>query len=196
MNTFLKLAFLFYIGSSLGWVLELFFRRFISGNNPERKWINPGFMVGPYVPLYGTGLCILYLVSRLSESRQIANPVWNHIAMLVLMAAAMTAIEYIAGILLLKVMNARLWDYSRRWGNVNGLISPPVFRHLGSDGRGLLFLCGSLHFAGTGLAFPQFGVFLCHRRVFRRFRHRFRLFHPPHGQDKDLCPREECGGPL
>lgn len=30
-------------------------------------------MVGPYVPLYGTGLCILYLVSRLSESRQIAN---------------------------------------------------------------------------------------------------------------------------
>lgn len=64
MNTFLKLAFLFYIGSSLGWVLELFFRRFISGNNPERKWINPGFMVGPYVPLYGTGLCILYLVSR------------------------------------------------------------------------------------------------------------------------------------
>ena len=47
MNTFLKLAFLFYIGSSLGWVLELFFRRFISGNNPERKWINPGFMVGP-----------------------------------------------------------------------------------------------------------------------------------------------------
>lgn len=50
MNTFLKLAFLFYIGSSLGWVLELFFRRFISGNNPERKWINPGFMVGPYGP--------------------------------------------------------------------------------------------------------------------------------------------------
>ena len=44
--------------------------------------------------------------------------------MLVLMAAAMTAIEYIAGILLLKMMNARLWDYSRRWGNVNGLICP------------------------------------------------------------------------
>ena len=124
MNTFLKLAFLFYIGSSLGWVLELLFRRFISGNNPERKWINPGFMVGPYVPLYGTGLCILYLVSRLAESRQGADPVWNNILMLVLMAAAMTAIEYIAGIMLLKVMNARLWDYSRRWGNIDGLICP------------------------------------------------------------------------
>ena len=124
MNTFLKLAFLFYIGSSLGWVLELFFRRFISGNNPERKWINPGFMVGPYVPLYGMGLCILYLVSRLSERWQIADPVWNHILMLLLMAAAMTAIEYIAGIMTLKVMHTRLWDYSKRWGNIDGLICP------------------------------------------------------------------------
>ena len=124
MNTFLKLALLFYIGSSLGWVLELFFRRFISGNNPERMWINPGFTAGPYVPLYGMGLCILYLVSRLSERRQIADPVWNHILMLLLMAAAMTAIEYIAGIMTLKVMHTRLWDYSKRWGNIDGLICP------------------------------------------------------------------------
>ena len=56
----------------LGWVLELLFRRFLSGNNPERKWINPGFMVGPYVPLYGSGLCILYLVSRLAERNTLA----------------------------------------------------------------------------------------------------------------------------
>lgn len=62
MNLFLKLAYLFFIGSVLGWVLELFYRRFISSANPERKWINPGFCVGPYVPLYGSGLCILYLL--------------------------------------------------------------------------------------------------------------------------------------
>ena len=124
MNTFLKLAFLFFIGSVLGWVLELLFRRFLSGNNPERKWINPGFMVGPYVPLYGSGLCILYLVSRLAERNTLASPLWNNILMLLLMAAAMTGIEYLAGILLLKVMKTRLWDYSRRWGNVNGLICP------------------------------------------------------------------------
>ncbi|MGN0035225.1 MAG: hypothetical protein ACI364_05820 [Coriobacteriales bacterium] len=33
--------------------MELFFRRFISSNNPQRKWINPGFLAGPYLPLYG-----------------------------------------------------------------------------------------------------------------------------------------------
>ena len=47
MDIFLTLAFLFFIGSVFGWVLELFFRRFISAANPERKWINPGFCTGP-----------------------------------------------------------------------------------------------------------------------------------------------------
>lgn len=48
MNMFLTLAYLFFIGSTLGWVAELLYRRFLSGANPERKWINPGFCVGPY----------------------------------------------------------------------------------------------------------------------------------------------------
>ena len=38
MNIFLTLAFLFFIGATLGWVLELLFRRFFSSANPERKW--------------------------------------------------------------------------------------------------------------------------------------------------------------
>ena len=60
MSTLLTLSFLFFMGSVAGWVLELFFRRFFSSANPERKWINPGFCTGPYVPLYGLGLCALY----------------------------------------------------------------------------------------------------------------------------------------
>lgn len=67
MNLFLTLAYLFFIGSTLGWVAELLYRRFLSGANPERKWINPGFCVGPYVPLYGSGLCILFLLAALGE---------------------------------------------------------------------------------------------------------------------------------
>ena len=49
MNVFLTLAFLFFIGSIGGWILELFYRRMIS----NKEWINPGFLVGPYLPLYG-----------------------------------------------------------------------------------------------------------------------------------------------
>ena len=51
MSLFLTLADLFFIGSVFGWVLELLFRKFFSGTNPEHRWINPGFCVGPYLPL-------------------------------------------------------------------------------------------------------------------------------------------------
>ena len=44
MNQVLIFAFLFFIGSCLGWCMEVFFRRFFSRANPERKWINPGFL--------------------------------------------------------------------------------------------------------------------------------------------------------
>ena len=56
MSVFLTLAYLFFIGSVFGWVLELFFRKFFSSSNPEHKWINPGFCTGPYLPIYGCGL--------------------------------------------------------------------------------------------------------------------------------------------
>ena len=124
MNLFLILAFLFFIGSVTGWVLELFFRRFISVANPERKWINPGFCVGPYVPLYGFGLCFMYLIASLEKVNLIENPVLNKLVLFVVMAICMTVIEYIAGILVLKTMNVSLWDYSGMWGNIQGIICP------------------------------------------------------------------------
>ena len=60
MNLFLTLAFLFFIGAITGWVIEVLFRRFLSSANPERKWINPGFCTGPYLPLYGNQYFDLY----------------------------------------------------------------------------------------------------------------------------------------
>lgn len=40
------------------------------------------------------------------------------------MMITVTAIEYIAGIIFIKGMGVKLWDYSDRWGNVDGLICP------------------------------------------------------------------------
>lgn len=124
MKLFLPLAFLFAVGSVLGWVLELFFRRFISAANPERKWINPGFCVGPYVPLYGFGLCILYLLASLETKIPIQSPGLSKAILFLVMAIAMTVIEYIAGVLALKVLKVRLWDYSDEWANLQGIICP------------------------------------------------------------------------
>ena len=68
MNFLLVAAFLFFAGSLIGWTIELVWRRFFSKNNPERKWINPGFLVGPYLPLYGFSLVILFSLSFIDVS--------------------------------------------------------------------------------------------------------------------------------
>lgn len=48
----------------------------------------------------------------------------GRIMMFAFMAISMTVIEYIAGIMCLKLMKLRLWDYSKMWGNIQGLICP------------------------------------------------------------------------
>lgn len=124
MNLFLTLAFLFFIGSVSGWIIELLFRRFISSSNPERKWINPGFCTGPYLPIYGFGLCLMYLIASLENFQLIKYPFWNKLVLFAIMALCMTVIEYIAGIICLKVAKVRLWDYTNEWGNIQGIICP------------------------------------------------------------------------
>ncbi len=105
-------------------MLELFFRKFFSKANPEHRWINPGFCVGPYVPLYGSGLCILYLLASLGSATGWEDSAGGRALLFLAMAVSMTAIEYAAGVLLLKIAKVRLWDYSMLWGNVDGLICP------------------------------------------------------------------------
>ena len=124
MSIFLTLADLFFIGSTFGWVLELLFRHWFSSSNPEHRWINPGFCVGPYVPLYGFGLCILYVLAAIGDHSGFGATASGRAVLFVCMAVSMTAIEYIAGIWLLKRMKLRLWDYSDMWGNIQGLVCP------------------------------------------------------------------------
>lgn len=124
MSTFLILAFLFCIGSLGGWCLEVIFRKFFSGANPEHKWINPGFCMGPYLPIYGFGLCFLYLIASLEPLIVASSPFWTKVVLFLTMAVCMTAVEYIGGLFLLKYYHIRLWDYRDCWGNVQGLICP------------------------------------------------------------------------
>lgn len=124
MSLFLILAYLFFIGSCLGWLLELIFRRFFSSANPERRWINPGFCTGPYLPLYGSGLCILYLIASLEGRGISAHPALGRAGLFLAMAVCMTVIEYIAGAVSLYLFKVRLWDYRNERGNIQGIICP------------------------------------------------------------------------
>ena len=108
---FFRLAFLFMIGAVCGWVIELFFRRYFS----LKKWINPGFLNGPYLPMYGFGTVILY------GACFIPLPKWGIVLLLVV---GLTLLEYITGLIFIKGMKIKLWDYSKQWGNIQGIICP------------------------------------------------------------------------
>ena len=96
MNFLLVAAFLFFAGSLIGWTIELVWRRFFSKNNPERKWINPGFLVGPYLPLYGFSLVILFSLSFIDVSF-IENFILQKAVLFVLMALCITVFEFHQG---------------------------------------------------------------------------------------------------
>lgn len=108
---FFELAFLFMVGSVGGWVIELFFRRCFS----IKKWINPGFLNGPYLPMYGFGALLLY------GACFIPLPRW---ALVLLLFVSLTLLEYITGLIFIKGMKIKLWDYSSQWGNIQGIICP------------------------------------------------------------------------
>lgn len=109
---------LFVIGSLIGWIIELFFRRFVS----QKKWMNPGFLTGPYLPIYGFGVLALYAVSNIPLG--ITNQIVYIIVRILIIGVAMTVVEFIAGLIFIKGLKVKLWDYSNRKGNIMGIICP------------------------------------------------------------------------
>lgn len=111
-------AFLFFVGSVTGWCIEVLFRRFFTA----KKWINPGFLTGPYLPLYGFGVAGLFAISLIPID---TGHAWlNSVIIILIMGAAMTLIEYLAGLIFIKGLKIKLWDYSDRKGNIQGIICP------------------------------------------------------------------------
>lgn len=179
MRLSLVLAFLFFIGSCFGWVLELLYRNL---THRHKKWINPGFCTGPYLPIYGFGLCTLFLLASMEDLHLIANPVWNRVVLFIAMAVAMTLIEYIAGIACLKYLKVRLWDYSNLWGNIQGIICPLFSFFWAALGAAYYFLIhpyilNALAWLSNNLAFSFF-----HWHVLRCVHHRRGAFQPDHRQ--------------
>ena len=118
IDGFLVACFLFFVGSVLGWCLEVLFRRFCTA----KRWINPGFLTGPCLPLYGFGLAGLFGISLLPIDT--GMPWLDALLIILIMGVVMTLIEYLAGLIFIKGMKIKLWDYSDRWGNIQGIICP------------------------------------------------------------------------
>ncbi|MGN0732801.1 MAG: hypothetical protein ACI4LC_01350 [Emergencia sp.] len=91
----------FYFYSIFGWLFE-------SGNVSirQKKWVNRGFMKGPWLPLYGSGAVVI-LVATLPFAQYPA-------AVFFAGAVAATILEYFTGVAMLELFKVRYWDYSYR----------------------------------------------------------------------------------
>lgn len=113
MSLFSSLLALFFVGSFLGWIGELIFNRVAF-----KKWINPGFFVGPYLPIYGFGLCFGTLIVMMTNYYEM-----NALISITLICITMTLIELIGG-LIFKKLGIMIWDYSEYFLNYKGVICP------------------------------------------------------------------------
>jgi uncharacterized membrane protein len=99
----------FYIYCFLGWCFE---SAYVSIK--ERKFVNRGFMVGPFLPIYGSGaICVLIASLPLRQ--------WP-IAVYFGGAFAATALELVTGILMEALFKVRYWDYTPKPFNFKGYI--------------------------------------------------------------------------
>ncbi len=141
MKTVFYYLYIFVFCATAGWLIEVAYRSTIT-----KKLVNPGFLTGPCLPIYGVGGCVMYLLCSLDLSF-IENPVLRIFALIITATVVMTAIEFTAGFVSLKVFNNRLWDYSNRKFNLLGIICP-LFS----------FLWGLICLAFYFLLFPFLGV--------------------------------------
>lgn len=126
----------FYFYCIFGWVFE---STYVSLRT--HKLTNRGFMKGPWLPLYGSGAILVLLVTLPYAD----HPVGVYFAGMI----AATILEYVTGVVMVKLFKVRYWDYSYKkiqfqghiclssslaWGGLSLLmvyvIHPPIVKFI------------------------------------------------------------------
>ncbi len=100
----------FFVYSVIGWIGEVLYAFVV-----HRRFVNRGFLTGPYCPLYGfggLGFVVLFQVLQTD----------NVFAVFFGSALFATALEYVTGWLLERLFHRRYWDYSNAPLNLGGYV--------------------------------------------------------------------------
>ena len=110
INIFYYVA-LFAIYSFMGWIIEVIYRSIT-----QRKFVNAGFLFGPFIPIYGFGALFIILLQYIFHG-------WYLVPRLIIFGLALTVIEYMVGYFSEKIFKLTLWDYSEYKFNLHGRVS-------------------------------------------------------------------------
>ena len=107
MNNILYYFFLFFIYAVIGWIVEVIYVFII-----DKKLVNRGFLIGPYIPIYG--VCATIMTLYLTQYKS------NPLTVFILAMFICSFIEYMTSYYMEKLFKARWWDYSNQKFNLNG----------------------------------------------------------------------------
>ena len=101
------LIFMFY--SIIGWLMEV-----ILTYCSSKKFVNRGFLIGPYCPIYGSGVLLIMFILK----RYLDRP----LGLFCMAVIICSILEYLTSYFMEKIFKARWWDYSNKKFNINGRI--------------------------------------------------------------------------
>ena len=108
-KNFYELVWIFIIYAFIGWCAEVSFAAVDNG-----KFVNRGFLNGPYCPIYGCGVVIVVAV---------LTPIKESLFVLFLGSMLLTTVlEFLTGFILEKVFHNKWWDYSDKPFNIMGYV--------------------------------------------------------------------------
>lgn len=118
---------LFMIYSFVGWAMEVILQ-FIE----KKRFINRGFLIGPYCPIYGWGcLAIILLLYKYKE---------DPITLFCMAILICSILEYGTSFVMEKIFKTRWWDYSDKKLNINGRICADTMLPFGILGCFVLYI--------------------------------------------------------
>ena len=101
--------FFFYFYCFIGWCFE---SSYVSLK--EKRWINRGFLKGPFLPIYGSGAIMMLVASA---------PFTDHWwAVYIAGSIGATALEFVTGAVMEALFKVRYWDYSYKRFHIHGYI--------------------------------------------------------------------------
>ena len=125
MTNMEKYIYIFFIYSMAGWCMETF-----GGYFRTKKLVNRGFLIGPYLPVYGFGVSLITFF---------LEKYVNDLPILFFMSIIICGLlEYFTSWIMEKLFKARWWDYHNRKFNINGRICLETLIPFGATGTILL----------------------------------------------------------
>ena len=106
----IRFYFLLFISYSvIGWIMETILKTI-----EYKKFVNRGFLIGPYCPIYGCGALLMTFLLQ--------GYVHDPIVLFVFNIIICSILEYSTSYIMEKIFKARWWDYSYTKYNINGRI--------------------------------------------------------------------------